>query len=129
VRVATLARLAVGGACLASPTQVLSAVGAVDRDDRHTRTIVRVLGARLVAQCASDLAFGARTRGFDAVVDLVHAASMVPVAARWPAHRRTALVSAGVAAATAALDLRPRRRGTSGGDVETGPREPSSTTG
>jgi hypothetical protein len=110
MRVATVCRLGLGAACLSRPTQVLSTVGGLDRDDEHTRTIVRVLGARLMAQTVADLLLGPRTRGFDAAVDLLHAASMVPVAVRYPAHRRTATVSAALATGTAVLDLTARAR-------------------
>ncbi|HEY3529306.1 MAG TPA: hypothetical protein VGK78_09155 [Nocardioides sp.] len=104
MRPATVARVLLGGACIAVPTQLLAVIGGLDRDDGHTRAIVRVLGARLVAQSVADLALGPRTRGFDAAVDLIHAASMVPVAAHWPAHRRTAVASAAIATGTAVLD-------------------------
>jgi hypothetical protein len=104
MRVATVARIALGSACLAVPTQLLALVGGLDRDDTRTRAIVRVLGARLALQAGADLWLGPRTRKFDVGVDLVHAASMLPVAALWPAHRRTALVSAAIATGTATLD-------------------------
>lgn len=107
MRPATFVRIAIGSACVAFPAQVLAAVGGPDRDDRHTQTVARVLGGRLLAQSAADLALGPRTRRLEATVDLVHAASMLPIAMWWPAHRRTALVSAAAAAFTAALDLRP----------------------
>jgi hypothetical protein len=105
VRAATLARLALGGVCLMAPDQVLDVVGGADRHDRTTRLVARVLGGRLVLQGGADLVLGRRTRRLDAVVDLAHAASMVPLAVRWPAHRRTALVSAAAASAIALLDL------------------------
>ena len=69
-------------------------VGGPDRHDPATRLVARALGGRLVLQGCADLAFGRRIRAVDVFVDLSHAASMLPVAVRWPAHRRTALVSA-----------------------------------
>jgi hypothetical protein len=65
--------------------------------------VVRVLGARLVAQHAVVLT-GPRTPVVRAaaVVDAVHAASMVPLLAV-PRYRRAALVSGGAAAAWAVL--------------------------
>jgi hypothetical protein len=102
-----------GGACVAAPHAVLDLIGGPDRDDELTLVVARVLGLRLVAQAAADLVVGDRVgrrlRALGVAVDLTHAASMLPVAARCPEHRRSALVSAAAAAATAALDLRPRR--------------------
>ena len=64
--------------------------------------VVRVLGARLVVQHAVVLASPARRHvRVAATVDLVHAASMVPLL--WsPRYRRAALVSGGYAALYAA---------------------------
>jgi hypothetical protein len=107
VRSATAARLVLGGACLAAPGGVLAVVGGPDRDDPTTRLAARVLGGRLVLQAAADLALGPRTSRVGALVELTHAASMLPVAVRWPEHRRTALVSAAAAATIAVLDLGP----------------------
>jgi hypothetical protein len=109
MRPATLVRAALGGACLVTPGSVLNVVGGDDRDDKATRLVTQVLGARLVLQAAADLVLGARTSGVDIAVDALHAASMVPVAVLWPDHRRSAVVSATAAAATAALDLGTRR--------------------
>lgn len=106
MRAATGARLLLGGACLADPSRLLAWVGGSDRDDTRTRTIVRVLGGRLVVQGTADLALGPRTRLPDVAVDLTHAASMVVAARHWPRHRRSALVSAVLASAIAGLDLR-----------------------
>jgi hypothetical protein len=104
MRAATFVRLGVGGACLVSPDLVLDVVGGPDRDDPTTQLVARVLGGRLVLQGIADLTWGRRTRGVGVVVDLAHAASMLPAAARWPTHRRTALVSAAMATTTALLD-------------------------
>jgi hypothetical protein len=83
---------------------VLSAVGAHDRLDRRTQVVTRVLGARLVLQGVADVVLGTRTRRLDIAVDLLHAASMVPVAAVSRRHRRSTIVSAACAAGIAVLD-------------------------
>jgi hypothetical protein len=139
VRAATLVRLGLGGACLVVPSEVLGLVGGPDRDDRRTLLAARVLGGRLVLQGIADLAWGRRTRGVAVAVDLAHAASMLPIAHLWPAHRRTALVSAAAASLTALLDT-PRSgnpirvvrlgggsSGRSGGRPETRPPPPRVT--
>jgi hypothetical protein len=105
VRSATAARAALGSTCLVAPGPVLEVIGGPDMDDPATQLVVQVLGGRLLLQAAADLALGRRTRRFDVLVDLTHAASMLPVAARWPSHRRAALVSAAAATAIALLDL------------------------
>jgi hypothetical protein len=70
---------------------------------RSRYPVVRLLGLRHVAQNAAVLAFPAGpVLRAAAAVDLLHAASMVPVVRSAP-HRRAALVSGGVAAAYAAL--------------------------
>jgi hypothetical protein len=106
VRPATLARFGLGSACLLAPDEVLDVVGGADRHDATTQIAARVLGGRLLLHAVADVALGRRTRGIGTVVELSHAASMLPVAARWPAHRRTALVSAMAASTIAILDLR-----------------------
>jgi hypothetical protein len=93
---------------VARPQGVLEVIGGRDRSDPTTQAVTRLLGARLLLQASADVAGGRRTRALDVVVDLTHAASMVPVAVVWPDHRRTALVSAAAACAIAAVDLRAR---------------------
>jgi len=105
MRSATAARATLGAACVAAPGPLLELIGGPDMDDPTTQVVVRVLGGRLLLQVAADLAWGRRTRRVDVLIDLTHAASMLPVAARWPHHRRSALVSAVSAAGTALLDL------------------------
>jgi hypothetical protein len=105
MRPATAARFVTGTLCLAAPGAVLRAIGGPDRDDPVTGLVARVLGGRLLLQAAADPILGSRARGVGAAVDLSHAASMVPVAIHWQEHRRTALASAAVATAIAALDL------------------------
>jgi hypothetical protein len=64
--------------------------------------VVRVLGARQVVQSLVLLSAPARPIVLAAsAVDALHAASMVAAAARWPRYRRAALISAGVATASA----------------------------
>ena len=108
MRAATLVRLGLGAACLAAPDLVLDAVGGPDRHDPTTRRITQVLGGRLAVQGVGDIVLGPRTRRLDVLVDLTHAASMLPAAALWPRHRRSALVSAAVATGVAVLDMRSR---------------------
>lgn len=105
MRPATAARLVLAGGCLTVPGRLLDAIGAPDRGAARTRVIVRVLGVRLLAQGVADLALGPRTRLPDVVIDATHAATMVAAAARWPDHRRSAMLSAALATGTAALDL------------------------
>jgi hypothetical protein len=105
MRPAALARFALGGACLLDPSRVLAFIGGPDRDDARTQAVVRVLGGRLVLQGIAATVLGSRTRKPDIATDLAHALSMVVAAARWPDHRRSAVTSAGLATATAALDV------------------------
>jgi hypothetical protein len=98
-------RLVLGSLWLTVPGPALRAVGAPDHDDPSVRAITRVLGLRLVVQAAVAARRGGLPRGLDAAVELTHAASMVPVALLWPAHRRSASVSATAATAIALLDL------------------------
>jgi hypothetical protein len=105
VRTATAARLLLGSAWVLAPQASLRLAGAQDRGQDHVVALTRVLGARLVIQGTADLILGPRVRRLDLAVELAHAVSMLPVAVRWPLHRRTALVSAGVAATVAALDF------------------------
>jgi hypothetical protein len=107
MRAATLGRLVVGAGCLAAPGAVLGLVGGPDRDDPTTQLVARVLGVRMLLQAGADLVLGRRTRGVAVLVELTHAGSMLPVAARWPEHRRTALVSAATATTLALLDTGP----------------------
>lgn len=105
MRIATAVRLVLGSACLAAPEAVLAAVGGPDRGDPTIQQLARVFGGRLVLQAVADLTLGRRTRRPGVVVEMLHAGSMVPVAARRPEHRRTALTSAGLAAGIGLIDL------------------------
>ena len=65
--------------------------------------VVRLLGARLLAQHAAVLAApGGRLVVAASGIDLLHAATMVPLL-RQPRYRRAAVVSGGVAAVSAAV--------------------------
>ena len=65
--------------------------------------VVRLLGARLLAQHAAVLAVpGGRLVVAASGIDLLHAATMVPLL-REPRYRRAALISGGVAAVSAAV--------------------------
>jgi hypothetical protein len=102
--------VATGVALLARPQQVVDAVAPAFPRDR--RWLVRVLGARLVAQHGALLA--APDRGLvrlGSAVDLLHAASMVPFVAS-PRYGAAARLSGGLAAAYAAVALAVAPRST-----------------
>jgi hypothetical protein len=105
MRLIVVARLVVGAACLTAPGPLLRAVRAPDHADLRVRGVARVLGLRLVTQGALDAAWPGYPRRLGVAVELTHAASMVPVAALRPDHRRAATTSASVATALALLDL------------------------
>ena len=99
-----VARLALGGLCLARPDLTLRLTGS--DHGRGTRVGVRVLGARYVVQAVGGPWLHRRwVPGADAAVDVVHAISMLGLAAIAPTHRRVALVSAAMASAFAVADL------------------------
>ncbi len=68
---------------------------------------IRVLGARHLVQGVTQVVRPGWAPGVLATVDLTHAASMLALASVRPADRRAALLSAAVAASTAALTLAP----------------------
>jgi hypothetical protein len=79
--------------------------------DPATVRVVRVLGARQLTQAGLALAFPAEPLlGLGVGVDVLHALSMVPVAAAVPRWRRPALVSGLMAAAFAAAGVLAARR-------------------
>lgn len=64
--------------------------------------IVRLLGARYLAQAAAELSHPTRRVWLaSSVIDNVHAATMVAAAFTWPSYRRAALVSGGFATCSA----------------------------
>jgi hypothetical protein len=74
--------------------------------DATTVRVVRVLGARQLAQAGLALAFPAEPLlGLGVGVDALHALSMVPLALATPRWRRPALVSGLMAAAFAAAGM------------------------
>jgi hypothetical protein len=106
-RVVSVAGLVAGAVLLARPERVLTPL-APEYPGRR-RWIVRVLGARLVAQHAAVLA--APTPAVlraSAGADLLHAASMVPLL-RSPRYGRAARISAAVAALYGAWGARRGR--------------------
>lgn len=91
---------AVGGALMIWPHELAA------RFSRGTRTpgngIVRVLGARQLAQGAAQVALpNPEVLIVGIVVDLLHASSMLALSVFWTAYRRPALSSAAVATASA----------------------------
>ena len=93
--------LASGLALLSRPQQVVDAVAPAFPPERLW--LVRVLGARLVAQHGAVLATpGRRLVHLGSAVDLAHAATMVPFLAS-PRYGRAARISGALAAAYAAL--------------------------
>lgn len=94
-------RLALGVLLLARPD--LPARLTRTPTDGRVRGITRVLGGRYAAQGALDLVLP-HDRRLDVAVELLHAASMLPLARRGHPHARLALLSAGVAAALAGAD-------------------------
>ncbi len=104
-----LVRLVVGTAALVGPGLFLR-LGRPD-DERRVRRTVQVLGGRYVAQSAAGLWLRHPwVRDADAAVELVHAATMLGLAALAPDHRRLALLSAGAAVGFAVADLEGRVR-------------------
>lgn len=104
-----VARLILGAAALGQPDLVLRlAQGSNGRGERVT---VRILGARYIGQSGAGIAFGRPwIWKADAAIELVHAATMVALAAIAPAHRRLALLSTAIALAFTAADLREQVR-------------------
>jgi hypothetical protein len=100
-RLLATAGLACGAALLARPQPVVRALAPEFPTDR--RWLVRLLGARLVAQNGVVLlAPEPSVVRLASTVELVHAASMLPVLLL-PRYRRAAWISGGTAAAYAGL--------------------------
>ena len=104
-----IARGVLAGICLAAPGPVLSLAGARDAHDPAVLAAARVLGLRYLVHALLDTATG-RHPAADAAIELLHAGSMVRVAAGSTRHRRTAIISAICAAGVAGLDLVGRDR-------------------
>src|SRR5206468_6181106 len=91
--------LAVG--LLLEPERLVAVVGRGGR--QPARWLVRLLGARMLAQSGLELARTTRpVLRAGSAIDALHAASMLALAARRPDYRRSALASAAVAAGSAA---------------------------
>jgi hypothetical protein len=98
-----------GVVLLLRPGEVASLLG--DRADRPIDDVIRLLGARYLGQGTVVLAHPSRTvlRGA-ALVDALHAASMIALAASPFGHRRAALVSAAAGLAAAASEHAASRK-------------------
>lgn len=119
-RHADVVRIGLGTTLLARPSLpgTLTATSASPR----ARWIVRLLGARMLAQGAVGLAGRTWTPALDATIEATHALTMLPLVRRSPATARPAVLSALSAASFAIADLRAwrsrdtaaaqRRRGT-----------------
>jgi hypothetical protein len=83
-------RSAWGAALLISPGSVLRLFGGVDAGSTPRR-VMRVLGARHVAQAGVEWALGGRAREIGIVVDMLHAATDVGFSVVNPRWRRAAL--------------------------------------
>jgi hypothetical protein len=100
-----------GGLCLARPDLPLRLTGSPG--GRGTRVGVRLLGARYVVQSVGGPWLHRRwVPEVDAAVDVIHAVSMLGLAAVAPGHRRVALVSAATATGFAVADLTHPEAGT-----------------
>jgi len=97
------AGVATGAALLARPQRIVDAVA--PEFPRDQLWLARLLGARLVAQHGAVLTVpSAALVRLGSAVDLVHAASMVPLVTS-PRYGRAARISGGLAAAYAAVAL------------------------
>jgi hypothetical protein len=85
-----IVRICWGALLLVSPGTVLRLFGGADQGVTPRR-VMRVLGARHVAQAGAEWAFGGRARQIGTVVDLLHAATSVGLAIIDPRWRRAAL--------------------------------------
>lgn len=104
MKVAGLSRIALGALAVAAPALPLRAVGAVPT--RPTLITTRLLGMRYLAQGAIDLTVP-HDRRLDSAVELLHAASMLPMARRHHPHAKAARLSAATALGLVALDRLP----------------------
>jgi hypothetical protein len=84
------------------PGTVLRLFGAADTDCTPRR-VMRVLGARHLAQAGAEYRLGGRAREIGIGVDLLHGTSSIMCSVVSPTWRRVALVDAGVATAFAVL--------------------------
>jgi hypothetical protein len=119
------ARALYGVALLAVSGPLLAALGG-DASSRRNRAVARVLGARHVTQAVVSAATVLATRdrsvaAAGALVDSLHAASMVGLAARRSTPRRAELADAAVASLLAVLGAAVARSAAAGsGDAGSG---------
>lgn len=106
MRVSGAARVALGGLLLSRPAALAHL--AESRPSGKVLPAMRLLGGRYLVQGTVDLVLP-HDRRIDAGVEVLHAASMLPLAWRSRRHARLALLSAGVAATLAAADLAEMR--------------------
>lgn len=104
-----LARTVWGITELVGP-DALVRLGAGRDADVCERKAVRVLGARDVLQAQFTTRRGEGAHRAGACVDVLHAASMVAIAARSPRHKRLALTSAAIAFGFALAERAAARR-------------------
>lgn len=106
----SLVRTALGAVYLFVPEWVPGLLGV--QVDRRARIVVRILGTRYLIQAGVVSRVPAKryAPAIGAVVDGVHAASMVTLAAADPRRRRLALADAGIAAAFGAAGWRTAHR-------------------
>ena len=98
-------RLGLGVVAVARPQWLLRGLRAAD--GTRVRRVVRVLGARHVAQAGAGVLLRRHwSPRLDVAVELVHAASTVVLVVVFPSHRRAAVASGAVALALAVMDLR-----------------------
>ena len=100
-------RICWGMLLLISPGTVLRLFGGADQGVTPRR-VMRVLGARHVAQAGTEWAFGGRARQIGTVVDLLHAATSAGLALIDPRWRRAALSDTAVTAGFVVLGVTNR---------------------
>jgi hypothetical protein len=100
-------RIACGTALLVSPGTVLRLFGEADAG-RAPRRVMRVLGARHIAQAGAEWAFGGRAREIGIGVDVLHAATDLGFSVVNPRWRRAALSDAAVTTGFVVLGLTNR---------------------
>lgn len=111
VAVLSLGRAAYGAALLLGPARLLSLVSR-PADDATGRVVARVLGARHVLQALlTGRRSGPPLLAAGSVVDGLHAATMLVVAARHGRHRVAALADGAVAAVLCGVGAQEARSG------------------
>jgi hypothetical protein len=102
VRALAALRCVEAAALLTRPGTIGRAIAG--RDPVPAAWVLRLLGARMLAQGAVELAWPVRAVvRTGSVVDATHAASMIGAAAALPTYRRAAVASAVIAAVSAAV--------------------------